>query len=213
MQVPVNIMHATPKGPRGFTLIELLVVIAIIAILAAMLLPALARAKAEGKRVQCINNEKQMSAVWVMYASDNNDWLVANGHNETWTTASPLWVQGAFFNVLDNTNYALIIDPRYALFANYIRTTQIYHCPTDRELVKINNVMQPRLRSYALNAYVGWTGPWDTRLSPAYTVFRKHSDLVRMMPAGVFTFIDVNPDSICWPYFGMKMDTEAFFNF
>ena len=53
-------------------------VIAVIAILAVLLLPALARAKVAAKKVQCINNQKQLAAVWVMYAGDNSDLLVAN---------------------------------------------------------------------------------------------------------------------------------------
>src|SRR3990167_6085424 len=64
---------------RGFTLIELLVVIAVIAVLAALLMPALVRAKDLARRVQCMNNQKQLIYTWMLYSSDNGERLVLNG--------------------------------------------------------------------------------------------------------------------------------------
>jgi prepilin-type N-terminal cleavage/methylation domain-containing protein/prepilin-type processing-associated H-X9-DG protein len=213
-------MCAVRQSSRAFTLVELLVVIAIIALLAATLMPALNRGTTAGKKIQCLNNQKQMMATWLMYASDNNDWLPANGESYPPSTKVRQWVQGAFYYPESNTNAAYLLDPKYAQFANYIQTTKIYLCPTDRNTITVGGKSYPKLRSYAMNGYLGWVGEWDSRLgprdnrgNPLYKVFYKHSDLVAAMPGGVFVFQDVNPDSICWPFFGVQMVQDAFFNF
>jgi prepilin-type N-terminal cleavage/methylation domain-containing protein/prepilin-type processing-associated H-X9-DG protein len=205
-------MKSPAKTTRAFTLIELLVVIAIIAILAAMLLPAVAKAKMQGKRVRCISNQKQLAITWLLYVADNNDWVPANGHSMTPSVTPKFWVQGAFFDPSQNSD-RFMLDPSYAQFANYLKTTQVYTCPTDVQTVNVNGVNVPKLRSYSMNAYVGWTGPWDTRMLSTYRVFQKQSDMVAQMPKGTYLFLDVHPKSICWPYFGMHMEREAFFNF
>jgi prepilin-type N-terminal cleavage/methylation domain-containing protein/prepilin-type processing-associated H-X9-DG protein len=80
-------MHArTVAPPRAFTLIELLVVIAIIAILAALLLPALGSAKESGRRIQCVNNLRQLSLSLKMYAGDNSDLYPPRVATTRWPT-------------------------------------------------------------------------------------------------------------------------------
>jgi len=212
-------LRQRPKGTSrvvrlsGFTLIELLVVIAIIAILAALLLPALSRAKSAAKRVQCINNHKQLATVSIMYSGDNNDWLPAVGQNDPPNPARKLWIQGAFVYPEANTNSAYMLDPKYALFANYLHTVRVYVCPADPDTVMVSGHAYPKLRSYSMNAYVGWTGQWDNRLSADYTVFKKMSQVVPPLSAGLFLFSDVNPNSICWPYFGVQMTQDVFLLF
>jgi prepilin-type N-terminal cleavage/methylation domain-containing protein/prepilin-type processing-associated H-X9-DG protein len=197
----------------GFTLIELLVVIAIIAILASLLLPTLAKGKAQGHRVRCISNIKQLSTAWFLYTGDNNDNFVLNGNGDLIT---PTWVVGSFATApRDATNYTLLTNPKYALFAPYIKELGVYRCPADRVAgTGVGNVEHPRVRSYAMNAYIGFQGP-DFRGVPStrYTIFKRTSDFKKMSPSDAIVLACMNPLSICRPVFGISMDQEIMFHF
>jgi prepilin-type N-terminal cleavage/methylation domain-containing protein/prepilin-type processing-associated H-X9-DG protein len=196
------------EGARSaFTLIELLVVIAIIAILAAMLLPALSKAKSKGQGISCLSNLKQLQLCWMMYAADFNDQIVYNNSNGA--GEPPGWVSGWLPTPVDATNVNYL-KPPYGKLWDYNRSLGIYKCPADRSMAKeADGKFYPRVRSVSMNGNMNGNSWYTEQTKNTHFTFRKTTEIVRPSPSMAFVFLDEHPDEIDDGYFLVFVDKKG----
>ena len=201
---------AAPGRAGGFTLVELLAVVAVVMVLAAMLLPALARAKGTTQSRVCLSNLRQLTLACLVYAGDHGDALpynmgedeirrrVARGEYWNWSSSIMSWEADP-----QNIDTGLVTQGGLGPYAG--RAARIYRCPSDTVVsdLQARAGWSERARSISMNAMAGDAGEysrlgWNTN-NPNYRQFFLLESIPR--PAGIFLFIEEHPDSINDGYF------------
>ena len=194
---------------RGFTLIELLVVIAIIAILAALLLPALSKAKLKSQSVACVSNLHQLDLAWIMYADDHNGRLVPN-----WILDSRAWLDGTKGDVSTLIGATNLLAIKEGLLFRYNPNVGVYLCPT--AIKGPSTAPNPRVvRNYSLEGRMGGASDADAAqygithstewvLGSAYPQYKKMTEIQRPIPSEAMTFLDESLETVDDGYFAVN---------
>ena len=192
-------------------------VIAIIAILAALLLPALSRAKTKAQGISCLSNHRQLCLAWKMYVDDSRDTL-------PFVKSDPCaWVNGWLDYTAAADNWDVNHDLTQSILWPYCgKNSGIFKCPSDRSTVTVQGAARPRVRSMSMINWVGGRGNGSGGLAPMNwsqttygttrgeaRIYRKSTDMVDPGPVKTAVFLDEREDSINDGMFVIAMEGAA----
>jgi prepilin-type processing-associated H-X9-DG protein len=174
-----------------------MMVLTIITLLAGLIFPSLGKAQARARGVVCRNDLKQLEIAWVLYADDHDQELTPNfsSVNAGKSDLTPSWVAGwlTYDANPDNTNTGNLLGSDFGRLGDLVMAPRVYRCPADKSGAQFGGGWLERVRSYAMNCYVGRSGMVP---GPEAQVFIRTSDFVDLAPARAWVFIDEHEDSI-----------------
>jgi prepilin-type N-terminal cleavage/methylation domain-containing protein len=178
--------NRTGKRRTGFTLIELLVVIAIIAILAALLLPALSRAKEQAQLTSCINNNKQLALAMHMYVNDNRDYMAY----PNWGNDQVGWLYAPTNGEPPPLNAQSPQLPyQGGLWWPYVKSVNTYICPNDNTNTTFWKIRADKLSTYIMNGVVC---EWGAIVPRTYKMGQFRGDSVILWEPDEALYVQVN---------------------
>ncbi len=200
---------ANRRACPAFTLVELVAVLAVLALLASVLGTGIARTRPNTRAYQCLNNNRQLCAAWRMYAEDSRDLMCYA--SDDGTVSNPLnqyaWTQGYLdLNPGSRYNWDTSYIYQSPLWRYCGGSLSIWKCPSDVSSLVVGGVRKPRIRTFAMNLYLGGflgsDGGWS--LVTPMRIFLKTSEITPS-PAKIFVFLDMRPDLINWGNFMTDM--------